>query len=127
MFVFLFSSRRRHTRSTRDWSSDVCSSDLVVPGGRSPDGTVGAAVAPDSPAPEVTAATTSITVSRRRPATRRCVPRNGPVTRVNNISRTPPSPPGGPSTAVGSVAQCAGGFLLVLLRSALHGRGRGTD
>src|SRR5438105_14025707 len=24
----LFSSRRRHTRSTRDWSSDVCSSDL---------------------------------------------------------------------------------------------------
>src|SRR5438105_7690582 len=32
VFVFLcfffFSSRRRHTRSTRDWSSDVCSSDL---------------------------------------------------------------------------------------------------
>src|SRR2546428_9000255 len=26
-FVF-FSSRRRHTRSDRDWSSDVCSSDL---------------------------------------------------------------------------------------------------
>src|SRR5207247_7936701 len=26
--VFVFSSRRRHTRSTRDWSSDVCSSDL---------------------------------------------------------------------------------------------------
>src|SRR5699024_11809310 len=25
---FLFSSRRRHTRSKRDWSSDVCSSDL---------------------------------------------------------------------------------------------------
>src|SRR5207247_8339012 len=25
-----FSSRRRHTRSTRDWSSDVCSSDLSV-------------------------------------------------------------------------------------------------
>src|SRR5438105_4900148 len=24
---FFFSSRRRHTRSTRDWSSDVCSSD----------------------------------------------------------------------------------------------------
>src|SRR5207247_5816875 len=24
----VFSSRRRHTRSTRDWSSDVCSSDL---------------------------------------------------------------------------------------------------
>src|SRR5207247_5188682 len=28
-FYFFFSSRRRHTRSTRDWSSDVCSSDLV--------------------------------------------------------------------------------------------------
>src|SRR5699024_5921694 len=30
---FFFSSRRRHTRSKRDWSSDVCSSDLyrVVP------------------------------------------------------------------------------------------------
>src|SRR3990172_7329731 len=27
MFIF-FSSRRRHTRCSRDWSSDVCSSDL---------------------------------------------------------------------------------------------------
>src|SRR5207247_5370070 len=27
--IFFFSSRRRHTRSTRDWSSDVCSSDLA--------------------------------------------------------------------------------------------------
>src|SRR5207249_12333548 len=27
---FFFSSRRRHTRSKRDWSSDVCSSDLRV-------------------------------------------------------------------------------------------------
>src|SRR5690606_40781613 len=26
-----FSSRRRHTRSSRDWSSDVCSSDLAPP------------------------------------------------------------------------------------------------
>src|SRR5699024_11846134 len=26
---FFFSSRRRHTRSKRDWSSDVCSSDLI--------------------------------------------------------------------------------------------------
>src|SRR5204863_6896487 len=25
-----FSSRRRHTRSLRDWSSDVCSSDLAI-------------------------------------------------------------------------------------------------
>src|SRR6267142_5443020 len=29
-FVFFFSSRRRHTRLTCDWSSDVCSSDLVA-------------------------------------------------------------------------------------------------
>src|SRR2546428_10259685 len=28
---FFFSSRRRHTRSDRDWSSDVCSSDLELP------------------------------------------------------------------------------------------------
>src|SRR5215813_6461189 len=27
-FLFFFSSRRRHTRCGRDWSSDVCSSDL---------------------------------------------------------------------------------------------------
>src|SRR2546429_4864588 len=31
-FVFFFSSRRRHTRCSRDWSSDVCSSDLVSSG-----------------------------------------------------------------------------------------------
>src|SRR2546422_9037157 len=30
MFFFFFSSRRRHTRCSRDWSSDVCSSDLVA-------------------------------------------------------------------------------------------------
>src|SRR5207249_7861600 len=29
VLVFFFSSRRRHTRSKRDWSSDVCSSDLT--------------------------------------------------------------------------------------------------
>src|SRR5256884_992442 len=28
--VFFFSSRRRHTRCSRDWSSDVCSSDLCA-------------------------------------------------------------------------------------------------
>src|SRR2546429_5787714 len=27
---FFFSSRRRHTRCSRDWSSDVCSSDLAI-------------------------------------------------------------------------------------------------
>src|SRR5205809_5492920 len=29
--MFFFSSRRRHTRCSRDWSSDVCSSDLPDP------------------------------------------------------------------------------------------------
>src|SRR2546429_8216124 len=29
-YFFFFSSRRRHTRCSRDWSSDVCSSDLLV-------------------------------------------------------------------------------------------------
>src|SRR2546429_3344948 len=28
LFCFFFSSRRRHTRCSRDWGSDVCSSDL---------------------------------------------------------------------------------------------------
>src|SRR3712207_9053877 len=36
IFFFFFSSRRRHTRYWRDWSSDVCSSDLV----RAPRGVV---------------------------------------------------------------------------------------
>src|SRR3989442_11874996 len=30
MLLFFFSSRRRHTRCGRDWSSDVCSSDLPL-------------------------------------------------------------------------------------------------
>src|SRR2546429_1595818 len=29
LWLFFFSSRRRHTRCSRDWSSDVCSSDLI--------------------------------------------------------------------------------------------------
>src|SRR5438445_1941183 len=34
LFFFFFSSRRRHTRYWRDWSSDVCSSDLEKYQGR---------------------------------------------------------------------------------------------
>src|SRR5690606_27484746 len=30
LILFFFSSRRRHTRFSRDWSSDVCSSDLLT-------------------------------------------------------------------------------------------------
>src|SRR5437868_14979378 len=36
LIIFFFSSRRRHTRSKRDWSSDVCSSDLYAPMGCRP-------------------------------------------------------------------------------------------
>src|SRR5436305_14807357 len=32
--LFFFSSRRRHTRCGRDWSSDVCSSDLLAQGAK---------------------------------------------------------------------------------------------
>src|SRR2546429_3030844 len=35
---FFFSSRRRHTRCSRDWSSDVCSSDLLFPNVEAPVG-----------------------------------------------------------------------------------------
>src|SRR5207245_7223369 len=49
IFVFFFfSSRRRHTRCYRDWSSDVCSSDLHhherYDGGGYPDRLVGSAI-----------------------------------------------------------------------------------
>src|SRR2546422_5645428 len=33
VLFFFFSSRRRHTRCSRDWSSDVCSSDLALAAG----------------------------------------------------------------------------------------------
>src|SRR5699024_1726747 len=41
---FFFSSRRRHTRSKRDWSSDVCSSDLKTKDGQSANLTLASAV-----------------------------------------------------------------------------------
>src|SRR5690606_40225403 len=49
--LFFFSSRRRHTRFSRDWSSDVCSSDLedVVPAD-TPE--VEVQTPPPAPAPE---------------------------------------------------------------------------
>src|SRR5437660_6721393 len=38
VLFFFFSSRRRHTRWPRDWSSDVCSSDLRAPLSQAPHG-----------------------------------------------------------------------------------------
>src|SRR5438132_10076904 len=43
--LFFFSSRRRHTRSLCDWSSDVCSSDLASASPQEPDPAVTALVA----------------------------------------------------------------------------------
>src|SRR6266480_3909851 len=48
---FFFSSRRRHTRLTCDWSSDVCSSDLGP--------TAGASTPANSPAPQYRSSATS--------------------------------------------------------------------
>src|SRR5262245_64848844 len=45
--VFFFSSRRRHTRCLSDWSSDVCSSDLVVVRGQLTQAQAGAVVLHD--------------------------------------------------------------------------------
>src|SRR6266508_2286706 len=42
-FFFFFSSRRRHTSWPRDWSSDVCSSDLLDPLAFRPDSLLGVA------------------------------------------------------------------------------------
>src|SRR3712207_5785255 len=43
-FFFFFSSRRRHTRYWRDWSSDVCSSDLIAETGAGQHGVATATV-----------------------------------------------------------------------------------
>src|SRR6266436_7307914 len=42
---FFFSSRRRHTRCSRDWSSDVCSSDLGLEAQKWPRQRIGPRVA----------------------------------------------------------------------------------
>src|SRR5206468_6035533 len=61
--VFFFSSRRRHTRSDRDWSSDVCSSDLgMVPG---------TALPPKAATPEPGAAARALAAIRQAGATER--------------------------------------------------------
>src|SRR5690606_39916597 len=71
---FFFSSRRRHTRFSRDWSSDVCSSDLIRA----------------SPASAATAMDSASTLNTRRAAGRvsenpnPSVPRDRKSTRLNS-------------------------------------------
>src|SRR5690606_39291257 len=60
LFVFFFSSRRRHTRFSRDWSSDVCSSDLAAsPAQRCSPRSPTAAPQPGAPDPAHTPASRS--------------------------------------------------------------------
>src|SRR6266576_5830017 len=54
MCFFFFSSRRRHTRSLRDWSSDVCSSDLGRPWADGLDGNANLFANMSLPSAEVT-------------------------------------------------------------------------
>src|SRR5260221_7900004 len=51
-WLFFFSSRRRHTRSLCDWSSDVCSSDLFGQGDRPAEVGDRERQVPTEPAPE---------------------------------------------------------------------------
>src|SRR5690606_40384199 len=61
-FFFFFSSRRRHTRFSRDWSSDVCSSDLPV---QNPEHSLQQVVSVLAPARD---AQEQVQLCRRRPA-----------------------------------------------------------
>src|SRR2546426_4186072 len=49
LLFFFFSSRRRHTRLQGDWSSDVCSSDLMVRVKRVLDGRATRLIGPNCP------------------------------------------------------------------------------
>src|SRR3712207_8057654 len=66
--VFFFSSRRRHTRYWRDWSSDVCSSDLYAAAGGTSEplgvGVVASPVRTDYPVSAVTSAGCSVAAPR---------------------------------------------------------------
>src|SRR5205809_1297474 len=83
-FFFFFSSRRRHTRCSRDWSSDVCSSDLcrLDSSSRAGAGLFPVAATANSPAPAL------LELSRRhdqRPASPQT--QNIPIGSVVEIGR----------------------------------------
>src|SRR5947209_15841264 len=78
---FFFSSRRRHTRYWRDWSSDVCSSDLFAPidavvdaCANAIDMTIGAGLADSAPTPSTTVRSEERRVGKE--CRSRCAPSN---------------------------------------------------
>src|SRR5256884_1806383 len=78
--VFFFSSRRRHTRCSRDWSSDVCSSDrrgaqVAAAGCRAP-GQAGTAEAIFALAPSISMLISSDEVSPVLPSVTRIMSRS---------------------------------------------------
>src|SRR5437867_13451653 len=86
MGVFFFSSRRRHTRSYGDWSSDVCSSDLEPCRGGRRQGSRGPAASPpprtgtpECPTPRRSAAHTPLLRSEERRVGKECTHRWAPL------------------------------------------------
>src|SRR5256884_36085 len=69
---FFFSSRRRHTRCSRDWSSDVCSSDLQKPAS-TPADACGSPAAPPRAEPPCRPPSPLSSWLRGRTHTRACV------------------------------------------------------
>src|SRR5690349_23091696 len=76
--LFFFSSRRRHTSSLRDWSSDVCSSDLWPPGPAAPPWPPGP-VAPVVPVGPVAPVVPVVPRSEERRVGKECRSRWSPV------------------------------------------------
>src|SRR2546429_1460394 len=70
--LFFFSSRRRHTRCSRDWSSDVCSSDLSCPAPAPRPGGTGWLHSPHGAAPAGAARATAVHPAPAWPPPPRC-------------------------------------------------------
>src|SRR5437868_10518502 len=76
---FFFSSRRRHTRSKRDWSSDVCSSDLwKVPPTTAPCPTCSCARWPPAPSSSIPPTSDAPSRSEERRVGKECRSRWSP-------------------------------------------------
>src|SRR5207302_1821840 len=125
---FFFSSRRRHTRFSRDWSSDVCSSDLrrsrrsrprpAPPSCRTPTTTApGSRRRSTSSPPRPTSPTSS---SRRASSRRRASPSRSAPAAASSPCRTGPGAAPIPSPAVAR-ANPPGGRLLLAVDGAPAG------